>query len=86
MIAEIRDIRRSGSAAIDLCWAAAGRVDAYFEQHLNSWDAAAGELIAREAGCVTSDFDGGPADPSNIVAAAPGIHAALVDLIRRSRG
>ncbi len=84
LIAEIRDIRRSGSAAIDLCWAAAGRVDAYFEEHLNSWDAAAGELIAREAGCITSDFDGGPADPSNIVAAAPGIHAALLDLIRRS--
>ena len=44
LIGEIRDIRRSGSAAIDLCWAAAGRVDAYFEEHLNSWDAAAGEL------------------------------------------
>ena len=85
LIAEIRDVRRSGSAAIDLCWTAAGRVDAYFEEHLNSWDAAAGELIAREAGCITSDFESGPADPSNIVAAAPGIHAALVDLIRRSR-
>ena len=86
LITEIRDVRRSGSAAVDLCWAAAGRVDAYFEEHLNAWDAAAGELIAREAGCITSDFDGGPADPSNIVAAAPGIHAALVALIRRSRG
>jgi myo-inositol-1(or 4)-monophosphatase len=85
LIAEIRDIRRSGSAAVDLCRAAAGRVDAYFEEYLNSWDAAAGELIAREAGCLTSDFDGGPADPSNIVAAAPGIHAALLDLIGRSR-
>jgi myo-inositol-1(or 4)-monophosphatase len=84
LIAEIRDIRRSGSAAVDLCWAAAARVDAYFEQHLNSWDAAAGELIARESGCITSDFDGGPADPSNIVAATPAIHAALLDLIRRA--
>jgi myo-inositol-1(or 4)-monophosphatase len=85
LIAEIRDIRRSGSAALDLCWTAAGRVDAYFEAHLNSWDAAAGELIAREAGCRTSDFVGGPADPSNIVAATPGIHAALIELIGRSR-
>jgi myo-inositol-1(or 4)-monophosphatase len=85
LIAEIRDVRRSGSAAVDLCRAAVGRVDAYFEEHLNSWDAAAGELIAREAGCITSDFDGGPADPSNIVAATPGIHAALIDLIHRSR-
>jgi myo-inositol-1(or 4)-monophosphatase len=84
LIGEIRDIRRSGSAAIDLCWAAAGRVDAYFEEHLNSWDAAAGELVAREAGCITSDFGGGPADPSNIVAAGPGIHPALLDLIRRA--
>lgn len=84
LIAEIRDVRRSGSAAVDLCWAAAGRVDAYFEAHLNSWDAAAGELIARESGCITTDFDGGPADPSNIVAASPGIHTALIDLIRRS--
>lgn len=84
LIGEIRDIRRSGSAAVDLCWAAAGRVDAYFEEHLNSWDAAAGELIAREAGCITSDFAGGPADPSNIVVAGPGIHSALLDLIRRS--
>jgi len=85
LIAEIRDIRRSGSAAVDLCWTAAGRVDAYFEEHLNSWDAAAGELIAREAGCITSDFNGGPAEPSNIVAATPAIHAVLIDLIRRSR-
>src|SRR5688500_9253883 len=47
----IRDLRRSGSAAIDLCYTAAGLVDAYFEENLNSWDVAAGELIAREAGC-----------------------------------
>jgi myo-inositol-1(or 4)-monophosphatase len=85
LITEIRDVRRSGSAAIDLCWVAAGRVDAYFEEHLNSWDAAAGELIARQAGCITSDFESGPPDPSNIVVAAPGIHAELVELIRRSR-
>ncbi len=85
LIADIRDVRRSGSAAVDLCRAAGGRIDAYFEEHLNSWDAAAGELIAREAGCTTSDFDGAPADPSNIVAATPGIHAALIDLIHRSR-
>ncbi|MGH9133586.1 MAG: inositol monophosphatase family protein, partial [Ilumatobacteraceae bacterium] len=81
MIANVRDIRRSGSAAVDLCSAAAGRVDAFFEQHLNAWDSAAGELIAREAGCRTSDFRGGGPDPSNLVAAAPGIHAALIDLI-----
>jgi myo-inositol-1(or 4)-monophosphatase len=67
MIASIRDIRRMGSA--------------YFEQGLNSWDAAAGELIAREAGAITSDFSGGPADPREMLAAAPGVHAAFVELL-----
>ena len=67
LIEHIRDIRRGGSAALDLCYAAAGMVDAYFEDGLNSWDIVAGELIAREAGCRTGDFAGGPATP----AAAP---------------
>jgi myo-inositol-1(or 4)-monophosphatase len=83
MISQIRDVRRLGSAAIDLCHVACGRVDAYYEEHLNAWDAAAGELIAREAGAVTSDFGGGPADPTNIVAASPAIHAALLELLDR---
>ena len=81
MIAGVRDIRRMGSAAIDLCFVAAGRLDVYFEQYLNSWDSAAGELIAREAGAVTSNFTGGPAHPSEMLAAAPGLHAAFVDLL-----
>ena len=58
MLPEVRDIRRFGSAAIDLCLVACGRLDAYFEQHLNTWDMAAGVLIAAEAGAITSDFDG----------------------------
>jgi myo-inositol-1(or 4)-monophosphatase len=86
MIAHVRDVRRLGSAAIDLCHVAAGRVDAYFEEHLNPWDAAAGELIAREAGAVTSDLRGGPAVPASLVAAAPGVHAALLDLIADADG
>ena len=61
LIEHIRDIRRGGSAALDLCYAAAGMVDAYFEDGLNSWDIVAGELIASEAGCRTGDFAGGPA-------------------------
>ena len=84
MIGSIRDIRRLGSAAIDLCHVAGGRVDAYFEEHLNPWDAAAGELIAREAGCRTSDFAGGAATASNLVAAAPGVHGALLELLSAS--
>jgi myo-inositol-1(or 4)-monophosphatase len=50
MTPRVRDIRRSGSAAIDLCSAACGRVDAYYEFGLNDWDRAAGILIVREAG------------------------------------
>lgn len=81
LIAGVRDIRRLGSAAFDLCMVACGRLDVYYERHLNSWDAAAGELIAREAGAITSDFAGGPPRPEQLVAAAPGLHAAFVELL-----
>ena len=56
MLPLVRDVRRFGSAAIDLCLVACGRLDAYFEQYLNSWDMAAGVLIAAEAGATCSDF------------------------------
>jgi myo-inositol-1(or 4)-monophosphatase len=82
LITEVRDIRRLGSAAIDLCMVACGRLDVYFEEHLNSWDAAAGELIAREAGAITSDFRGEIARPEEMVAAAPGLHAAFLGALR----
>jgi myo-inositol-1(or 4)-monophosphatase len=54
----VRDIRRAGAAAVDLCWAAAGRVDCYYERGLNPWDFAAGVLVATESGLVA----GGPGD------------------------
>jgi len=78
LITQVRDVRRFGSAALDLCMVGAGRVDAYFEEHLNSWDLAAGVLVAAEAGAITSDLGGGAAGPHATVAAAPGIHRALV--------
>jgi myo-inositol-1(or 4)-monophosphatase len=46
----VRDIRRTGAAAVDLCWVAAGRVDAYYERGIQTWDRAAGALVAAEAG------------------------------------
>jgi myo-inositol-1(or 4)-monophosphatase len=64
-----------------LCFVACGRFDGYFELGLAAWDLAAGELVAREAGAVTSDFEGGPARPGQVVAATPGIHAALLRLL-----
>jgi len=84
LITQVRDIRRLGSAAVDLCMVACGRLDVYYERHLNSWDAAAGELIAREAGAVTTDFAGARARPDEMVAAAPGVHAAFLDALRSS--
>ncbi len=79
----MRDIRRLGSAAIDLCYVAAGRYDAYFETGLNAWDAAAGELIAREAGCRSGDHRGGPPRPAELLVAAPAIFDDLQALLGR---
>jgi myo-inositol-1(or 4)-monophosphatase len=84
MLPSVRDVRRYGSAALDLCMVACGRLDAYFEEHLNSWDLAAGVLIAAEAGATTSNFVGGTADTDGVVASAPAIHPALLELIARS--
>jgi myo-inositol-1(or 4)-monophosphatase len=81
MITSIRDVRRLGSAAIDLCHVASGRVDAYFEEHLNAWDAAAGELIACEAGARATDFTGRAPRPEQLVVSTPGIHDSLLRLI-----
>ncbi|MDP1793779.1 MAG: inositol monophosphatase family protein [Acidimicrobiales bacterium] len=72
----IRDIRRGGSAALDLCWAAAGRVDAYFERGTAPWDRAAGMLVAQEAGLL-GDFE----DPL-VWVAHPRIAPDLLALIR----
>jgi myo-inositol-1(or 4)-monophosphatase len=74
---QIRDIRRTGSAAVDLCYTAAGVFDAYFEDGLNSWDITAGELIAREAGCRSGDFAGGPPTPAELLVAPPVLFGEL---------
>jgi myo-inositol-1(or 4)-monophosphatase len=80
----VRDIRRAGAAAVDLCWAAAGRVDCYYERGLNPWDYAAGVLVATEAGLAA----GGPADgpPSSELTwlAPPNLAGAFVELLGRT--
>ena len=81
MIHDIRDIRRFGAASIDLCFVACGRLDAYFEENLFPWDIAAGELIAREAGCLSGDFSGGPVRPAELLVSPPGIFGPLSALI-----
>ncbi|SJL85164.1 inositol-1-monophosphatase [Vibrio palustris] len=59
LFGECADFRRTGSAALDLCYVAANRVEGYFELGLKPWDLAAGDLIAREAGVILTDFTGG---------------------------
>ena len=78
LIGSIRDIRRMGAAAVDLCSVACGRVDAYYERGLNHWDLAAGTLIAAEAGATVGELGDGTA-----IAAPPALYeplcAAIVD-------
>jgi myo-inositol-1(or 4)-monophosphatase len=77
----VRDIRRLGAASVDICFVACGRVDAYFEENLHSWDIAAAELIAIEAGARSGNFRGGISSPAEILIACPEIFEALSDLI-----
>lgn len=83
-----RAVRRLGSAALDLCYVAAGRFDAFWEQHLNPWDVAAGALIVAEAGGVVTGMDGSPFDPAaaHLVASNGRVHDQVLDVIRVFRG
>jgi myo-inositol-1(or 4)-monophosphatase len=81
----IRDLRRAGAAAVDLCCVAMGAVDGYFEHSLHEWDWAAGSLIATEAGAIVTSGDGGPIVGDRldemIVAAGPNLHPQLLRLL-----
>jgi len=81
LLPRVRDIRRCGSAALDLCSVAAGRVDAYYELGLNPWDHAAGALIAAEAGAVLRGLPGRPFAEPMAIAAAPSVADAFADLV-----
>jgi myo-inositol-1(or 4)-monophosphatase len=78
LLPDIRDIRRNGAAAVDLCFVASGFVDGYFEIGLYEWDLAAGGLIAREAGASVSGRRGGAAGVEMTIAAGRGLHEALI--------
>jgi len=88
LLPQIRDIRRLGSAALDLCLVAAGRLDAYYEENLNVWDWAAGALIAAEAGALVRVPPIGGAEQGRglVVAAGPGVSAAFADALARAGG
>jgi myo-inositol-1(or 4)-monophosphatase len=73
LVPEVRDIRRSGSCALDLCWTAAGHLDAFYERGPHLWDVQAGVLIVQEAGG-EANYD---VDSKKIVASGTGIWAVL---------
>ena len=76
-------VRRLGSAALDLCYVAAGRFEGFWEQHLKPWDTAAGALIVQEAGGRVTGMDGKPFDPwlGHVVASNGYLHGALLETI-----
>jgi myo-inositol-1(or 4)-monophosphatase len=81
VLPKIRDIRRLGSAAIDLCLLADGSIDLYYERGLNPWDMAAGAVVATEAGAVVTGLRGGPAGTAMTVAGPAELVAQLVEIL-----
>jgi myo-inositol-1(or 4)-monophosphatase len=85
VLPRVADIRRLGSCAVDLCLVADGVLDGYYERGVNAWDHAAGELIAREAGAISSGLFGNPIGNDMIVVANPAIHGDLVAILEANR-
>jgi myo-inositol-1(or 4)-monophosphatase len=82
VLAQVEDLRRPGSAALDLAWVASGVFDGYFELNLSEWDLAAGTLLVEEAGGVVTDWEGGPRFlGGEVLAGSPTTHAALLDAV-----
>jgi len=84
VLGKVRDLRRYGSAALDLSWVGAGRFDAYFESVDKPWDWMAGALIVREAGGRVTELKQKRSGHPHIVASAPGVHDSLVALLKRA--
>ena len=77
----VRDIRRFGSAALDLAWTAAGRYDTYFERSVKQWDIAAGQLICERAGLEVRELPVYETLPWGILVAPPALAAPLLELV-----
>jgi myo-inositol-1(or 4)-monophosphatase len=86
LLPQVRDIRRLGSAALDLAWTAAGRYDAYYEYGLNAWDLAAGEMLCAAAGLAVRHLEPLDGTGTGVLVAAPGIVAELEAIVRSSPG
>jgi myo-inositol-1(or 4)-monophosphatase len=83
VLPQIRDIRRKGSAAIDICMAATGMVNGYFERGAHPWDYTAATVIARECGLHVSGLNGKAEGPDMVVAAPPKLHAEITALLEK---
>lgn len=81
VLPRVRDVRRAGSAAIDLAWLASGRLDGFFEAPMKVWDRAAGELLISEAGGLVTPLAAPEGDDPGVIAAGPRLHGALRDLV-----
>lgn len=81
LIPKVRDIRRFGSAALDLAWTAAGRYDAYFERSMKVWDVAAGALICQCAGLTISELPAAGVLPWGLLASAPALTRPLLEIV-----
>ena len=83
-VAQAQAVRRLGSAALDLCYVAAGRLDGFWEQRLKPWDTAAGALIVEEAGGQVSDLQGESFSPmnGNVLASNKHLHDQMLKVIR----
>jgi myo-inositol-1(or 4)-monophosphatase len=81
LIPRVRDIRRFGSAALDLAWTAAGRYDAYFERTVKPWDIAAGTLICERAGLTVMDLPELGSSPHGVLAAVPALAQPLLEIV-----
>ncbi len=77
LLPQVRDVRRMGSAALDLAWLAAGRYDAYFERTVQPWDVAAGVLLCRRAGLEVRDLPARDGLPYGVLAGRPALLDAL---------
>jgi myo-inositol-1(or 4)-monophosphatase len=81
LLPRVRDVRRFGAAALDLAWAAAGRVDAYFERGVKPWDVAAGALICARAGLEVHELPPAPPADAGLLVAPPGLAGELLAIV-----
>ena len=81
LLPQVRDVRRMGSAALDLAWTAAGRYDAYYEHGVKLWDIAAGRMLCAAAGLEVRELPAGRGRPPGILAAAPPLAAELAAIV-----